>query len=75
MQGRMGEVSASTKQDRLPQLFLINKFPGPFEFFRRGVERYVHMEGGTPRTVTTWGPILRVGVKSPGGKQKLGAGL
>lgn len=35
MQGRMGEVSASTKQDRLPQLFLINKFPGPFEFFER----------------------------------------
>lgn len=55
MQGRMGEVSKSTKQDRLPQLFLINKFPGPFEFFRRGEERYsIHVEGGTPRTVTTW---------------------
>lgn len=38
MQERMGEVSASAKQDRLPQLFLINKFPGPFEFFRRGEE-------------------------------------
>lgn len=42
MQGRMGEVSAFTKQDRLPQLFLINKFPGPLNSSgekRRGEER------------------------------------
>lgn len=38
MQERMGEVSASAKQDRLPQLFLINKFPRPFEFFQREEE-------------------------------------
>lgn len=45
MQGRMGEVSASTEQDRLPQLFLINKFPGPLN--SSGEERSIsiHMEG------------------------------
>lgn len=41
----MGEVSASTEQDRLPQLFLINKFPGPLN--SSGEERNIsiHMEG------------------------------
>lgn len=44
MQGRMREVSASTKQDRLPQLFLINKFPDPLN--SSGEERNIsiHME-------------------------------
>lgn len=43
MQGRMGEVSTSTKQDRLPQLFLINKFPGPLN--SSGEERNVSIHG------------------------------
>lgn len=42
MRGRMREVSASTKQDRLPQLFLINKFPGPLN--SSGEERNISMQ-------------------------------
>lgn len=46
MQGRMGEVSTSTKQDRLPQFLLINKFPGLFESFWRGGEEHQHSHFG-----------------------------
>lgn len=59
MQDRLGEVSASTEQDSLPQLFLINKFPGPFEFLEgRGASApSAHPqrgEGGRLWAGTTW---------------------
>lgn len=75
MQGRMGEVSASTTQDRLPQLFLINKFPGPLNSSGEEGNVSVHMENRDTTDSDHVGPAPQRGVKTSGRKREWGRRL
>lgn len=69
MQERLGEVSVSTKQDRLPQLFLINKFPGPLNSLRG--EKHPHPQPGREEDYgqRPHGPGPHMGVNGSGRTQ------